>query len=822
MARTYEYMDSIVPWFHMDDRGVIFNTNGSLQITFKYRGIDHVSLENHDLATYNRGLNNIFRRLKTGAIIYVENQRNITSLYHKNSFPSELMKILEEERRDFFENNNFYMNEYFLTYVYKIPTSIFNSIEKIFSFDESNQSIFQDFVSLFKEMSGVGKEQSLSYFSDEQIDQLNNQLNILSENFYKEATLFKKSLEYYLPSLDFLTKEEQLKYLHSTVSTDNHYLRASRDSFLASFLCDQNLQKGTPPKLGDLHLGVISIMDFPDQSHAFILETLNNIKSEYRWVSRYVALSKEDAIKTIKEREKKWTQQARSFTGLMFAKAKYETGEIDTDAIMQAGDSIDAYEDVAGGRIGLGHYTMTFSLLNENKETLLKDIEKVVAVINTLGFTARYEKYNAVNAFFGSIPGCYSYNLRRSLISSLNFVFTLPTASKWTGEETNKFLNDRPLFQCVTEGNMPFYFNLHVDDIGHGIIVGATGTGKSVLLNMIAVNFTKYKNSQVFIFDKSASSRVPTKAIGGNFYNLLVDTDELSFQPLANTDEEKERQWAGEWLIQFLEMQHEPLTSSERNMIYEGLHYVGRLKKEERTLSNFVKLLQEPELRERLQILTNQGAYGKLFDSNVDRFGEGSWQAFEMEEIMNTPTILTPTLNYLFHRIEGQLDGKKPSLIVLDESWLFLDNELFKNKIRQFLKDLRKKNCSVILATQNLSDIKPDMMNVIVENCPTKIFLANPNAQNGTIKPLYQHIGLNETEIELLTELQARKEYFFTSPKGRRIIDLCLTPSELDFLASTSKADQNEVQRLENASPSLFIEEWMKYKSYGKEQREVS
>lgn len=806
---TFEQLDTIVPWFHMDEKNVIFNTNGSLQITLKYKGVDHVSMEDYQLASYMKGLNNIFKRLDTGVIIYVENQRNTLDSYFQNQFPTPFMTILEKERKDFFENHFFYENEYHITYIKKLPTDLFSSFENVFTESGKPASSFFSFARNLLGFRSLGH----TVKDKRKLRKMEEQMKILSEEFYKEVALFKKAMEYHVPSLDFLSKEEQLTYLYSTVNPGVHKVNKSRDSFLGNYLCNTQLSAGRYPKLGNFYIGTISIMDFPEQSQAFILEQLNNIKSEYRWVTRYIAIGKNEALKEMNDQTSEWKQSAFSLDSSTPLLKFFSPDDVDVNAVIQTGDSIDVYENLAQDSVGLGHYTMTFTLLNLDQDTLQKDIEKVVATMNNLGFIAHHEKFNAVHSFFGSIPGCYSYNIRKSLITSLNLIFTLPTASKWVGDQKNEFSHDRALYQCVTEENTPFYVNLHMDDMGHFLLIGGTGTGKSVKLNVLAANFTKYKNSKVFILDKSASSRVVTKAMGGNFYHLLVDKNSISFQPFARVDMDAERQWASEWLIQFLEMQHEPLTSNEKNIIFQALISLGELSEEERTLSTFSTILQNPSLKKRLQILTKKGAYGFLFDSNVDRFGEGNWQAFEMEEVMDTPSILTPTLNYLLHRIEGQLDGVSPALIVLDESWLFLDNELFKGKIRQFFKDLRKKKCSVILATQNLSDIKEDMINVIAENCPTKVFLANPDAQKDTIKKLYENMGLNEREIEILTALTPKKEYFFTSPKGRRIIDLALTPVEIAFLAATSKTDQKQVEHLEHLDTIAFIREWLEYKN---------
>ena len=343
------------------------------------------------------------------------------------------------------------------------------------------------------------------------------------------------------------------------------------------------------------------------------------------------------------------------------------------------------------------------------------------------------------------------------------------------------------------------------------LVQGATGTGKSVLLNTIALHYKKYPNSKVFIFDKSASSRVLTQAMGGNFYNLLVD-DSIAFQPLSNITNSTERIWVNEWLLRYAESRNANLTESEKMALSNALFSLSNpsYPKEDLTITTLKLQIQDEKWRILLSNLQgvedDGGTYGKLFDSNVDKFGEGNWQVFEMEKIMENEAIVGPTLDYLFHRIEGQLTGE-PALIILDECWLFLRNKAFRKKIIEYIKDLRKKNASIIMATQNLSDIDDEMLPVITENMLTKIYLANSYINEHSRK-MYALFGLNDKEIDLVKNLHAKKQYFYKSTLGGRIFDLALSPTEFKFVSATSKRDQLKVAQLQSLPPDEFIEVW--------------
>ena len=385
-------------------------------------------------------------------------------------------------------------------------------------------------------------------------------------------------------------------------------------------------------------------------------------------------------------------------------------------------------------------------------------------------------------------------------------------------KKNNHFTNlntfDAALLKTTTPEGLPFYLNLHVNDVGHTFIAGATGTGKSVFLNTLVCNYLKYKDAKVFIFDKSASSRVLTKAMGGNFYNLLVDTKSIAFQPLSQIDKDTDLIWVHEWLLRYATSQNFTITPENKKQLLDALRVLKDRPVHLRTMTSLKQTIQNEDWRLLLNDLTGidgkGGAYGQLFDSDIDKFGQGNWQVFEMEKLMENEAIVAPTLDYLFHRIEQQLTGS-PTIIILDECWLFLRNKSFSNKIVEYLKDLRKKNAIVVMATQNLSDISEEIKPVVINNMPTKIFMPNTSSSEVNAS-MYYEFGLNSTEQVIIRHMIPKQEYYFKSPDYSRIFNLYLSKQEIAFLAATAKSDQLKVAELEHLTPSEFIQAWKAYK----------
>ena len=182
---------------------------------------------------------------------------------------------------------------------------------------------------------------------------------------------------------------------------------------------------------------------------------------------------------------------------------------------------------------------------------------------------------------------------------------------------------------------------------------------------------------------------------------------------------------------------------------------------------------------------------------------------------MSKKEIVGTTLMYIFHRIEQELKGE-PTVIILDECWVFFDNEQFAQKIRMWLKELRKYNTSVIFATQSLSDIvNSPIFSTVLEACASQIFLPNDKALEESIKAQYVRFGLNQKQIEIIASAIKKKQYYYVSPNGSRLYDLALEycPVSLAYVA-VNKADTNKAMEiLQKYGPEHFNEHWLQYRN---------
>jgi type IV secretion system protein TrbE len=400
-----------------------------------------------------------------------------------------------------------------------------------------------------------------------------------------------------------------------------------------------------------------------------------------------------------------------------------------------------------------------------------------------------------VEAWLGSLPGNPYANVRQPIVHTLNLAHMMPVSAVWAGPETNRHLKAPALMMAETRGSTPFRLDLHVGDVGHAFIVGPTGSGKSVLLSLLALQFRRFSGAQVVLFDRGRSARAATLAMGGESVELGLEGT-LSLQPLARIDEPGEIAFALEWVMGLLANECVTITPDVKDTVWTALKSLATAPRAERTLTGLAVLMQSNALVAALAPYTLDGAYGRLLDGATETLAINDVLHFEMEPLMQVKRLIPPVLTYLFHRLEARFDGR-PTLLVLDEAWTFLDEPMFAARIREWLKTLRKKNVAVVFATQSLADIERSVIApALIESCPTRIFLPNDRALEPQAKSVYERFGLNSRQVEILGLATPKRDYYAQSARGNRLFELGLGPVALALCGASSPEDQKLIDRV--------------------------
>ncbi|CAN2040467.1 hypothetical protein GMMP15_1780006 [Candidatus Magnetomoraceae bacterium gMMP-15] len=273
-------------------------------------------------------------------------------------------------------------------------------------------------------------------------------------------------------------------------------------------------------------------------------------------MTRFICLSKQEAIKELKKYGREWFSKRKSLWSLVKESFMNEPAEAqNNDAITKSAECDAAIEMISGGMVSAGYYTSAIILWDQDAIKLEEKTASIEEIINSAGFITINESFNAVQAWLSTLPGHCWANVRRPIMHSLNLCHLLPVSTDWAGPEKNSHLNGPPLFYAQTSGGTAFRFCNHVGDVGHTMIIGPTGTGKSVLLSFIAAQFQRYKGAQVFIFDKDYSAKCITKAMNGRHYDIGGSGSRLSFQPFRQIHQPDELEWSLEWLVNLLRLE---------------------------------------------------------------------------------------------------------------------------------------------------------------------------------------------------------------------------------------------------------------------------
>ncbi len=605
-----------------------------------------------------------------------------------------------------------------------------------------------------------------------------------------------------MPECRWLSDTETLTYLHSTVSTKRHRVRVPETPvYLDALLADEALTGGLEPRLGSAHLRILTITGFPSVTTPGLLDDLNRLAFPYRWSTRAILMDKTDATRLLTRIRRQWFAKRKSIAAILKEIVTNEQSAlVDTDAANKAADADMALQELGADMAGIAYVTATVTVWDEDARRADEKLRLVEKVIQSRDFTVMVETVNAVDGWLGSLPGHAYANVRQPPISTLNLAHAVPSSAVWAGPERDDHFGAPPLLYGRTEGSTPFRVALHVGDVGHTLVVGPTGSGKSVLLALMALQFRRYPHSQIFAFDFGGSIRAATLAMGGDWHDLggrLTESAEasVSLQPLARIQQTQDRAWAADWIVAILTREGITITPEAKEHIWTALSSLASAPIEERTITGLSVLLQSNDLKLAIQPYCVGGPYGRLLDAEAENLGDASVVAFETEGLLDTGAA-PAVLSYLFHRIADRLDGS-PTMIIIDEGWLALGDPAFSKQLAEWLVTLRKKNASVIFATQSLAQLeKSTIAPAIIESCPTRLLLPNDRAVEPQITAIYRRFGLNDRQIEILARAAPKRDYYCQSRKGDRLFELGMSEVGLALCAASAKSDQTLIANI--------------------------
>ena len=616
----------------------------------------------------------------------------------------------------------------------------------------------------------------------------------------EKAAEFLKSLPEILPELrpERLSGDELVDYLAFTLGKRSQ--APPEDADLGELLAEpvESTRKGMV--IGeDLHVATLEITGYPEKLYFGLLDLLPRLVTPCRLTSVMTPLRSTDVRRRLKANRYRWSRRRLSLTALTMREALKTEPVLDEDGedlesskfarrmMLQIAEATHRLESGEERYFDYGQILTFYGTEREVGEA----VQAVRSELERRAIAFLRDKKATLDTFLAFLPGRRERVLGHKLQPLSLSIRTLPILEPWPGAREIDYapLDGPALLQARISGtSQTFGFTPYCEGVGHQLVLGPTGSGKSALLSAEALAFYgSYPSTRVVFFDYGRSSVEPARFAGGAVYDLTRDA--LSLQPLAAVDTPQGLQSGADFLERAFALNHsERPTPRDREDLRSALAALANEPPERRTLTNFVHLVQSPTIQLALGDLLASGPLGALLDgSPKDRTfaRDARYLVIETERIFELDDRLAlPTLHALLQRVTRLLHEEKPSLLVIDECWVLLRHPLFKDLIPLWLATLRKKNAAVILATQSIAQLDdPALLSMITQQCPTKIFLPDRSALKHP-EP-YERIGLSSQQIHRLAHAQPRREYYITRPEGNALVDFELRPPLSDVLFST-------------------------------------
>ncbi|MCL2010849.1 MAG: DUF87 domain-containing protein, partial [Synergistaceae bacterium] len=661
---------------------VIELKNGAFLAGFWYTGPDLESATKEEVEALSAYIGKALMRLGRGWMLHAEMVRKSAEGYPAGFFREPTNYLIDLERHYFHKQEG----RHFETKIALFFTYLPPVMEQSGKARRLANFMLGETEADYQSVDG----RNLKQFEDK-LDELENTLTASRQIRLERMSCKPVRLEFCEAEADgeIMMNAELLQALNYVINGRWHSIRVPipAPTYLDTLLA-RDMLVGAPLIYDDNHVMVISVMGYPQGSYPGILHSLSLLPFEVRVSNRFIFTDYLDASGYLASLRKRWAQKTRSFFAQIFNRTD---APVNLDAANMVNDIDEAAQPLESGDVCYGHHTCVVLVRGSDVKELEDRAREVVKTFEFRGFPARIEKRNGIEAFIGSLPGHGYENIRRPMISSLNFADIIPTTTDWTGEEfcpSGHFPPKSPaLLQAASIGSTPFRLNLHDGDVGHTLILGPTGSGKSTILAMIASQFERYEGARIFVFDKGYSMYpLAASCADAAHYDIGADGANMRFCPLASLESPIDRLDAQEWLeAAIILSKGTPPTPEERSLISEALDTLARTTNEPsmRTLTNFTHTVQGLELRKYLDYYTGDSPGGLLLDGESNDIQYRNFTVFELDHVFQMDAkLVMPIFLFLFREIEKRLDsvveGKHnpPSLIIIDEAWMALSHEM--------------------------------------------------------------------------------------------------------------------------------------------------
>ncbi|MEO7029216.1 MAG: DUF87 domain-containing protein [Acidobacteriaceae bacterium] len=760
--------------------------SGDLGMVLSVEGVDYESLDNDEQQYAVKRLESALKAFGEGFHVYQYLFKTNRPEIPFASYDDALIDAAIDQRREFFESKRDRLYEIELFYVIVLEGA------------RSKTGIMPALLRMPRDPQGGIRELKAQFTSDNMKVLLRTQINADLVKLEQRVQNFARQLADLMP-IEIQGQQEQFGFFRRLLNFDAWRIdgRPKSTQYLDFQVVNSNIEAERDHLLvGDHFVRILTMKEAIAETRPLVLDRLLKIESNFYVVTEWTPLSMAKARKEVDKRRRHFNMSKSGFVSQIGSDpTKANQRDVLIDESKQADiENLGECLRVLGDGQMLGDFSLTVVLYSTNLQTIQQAIGEFAGVFTNADGALFTETYNQLNAFFATVPGNYAQNLRKMYLlnsnyADLSFLFTIHP-----GEKTNVHLRSEYLAVLETDNATPYYLNLHNGEVAHTLILGMTGSGKSFLCNFLLTNAQKYR-PQTYIFDMGGSFQSLTEIFGGTYLNVGQESRDFTINPFSLPETKENLQFLFSFFRVLIEGDDKryKLDFKEERKLWEAVERMYVVSPEQRTVSTFSEIIGK--LKERLHRWTKDGQYGFLFDNVEDTLSFSSFQTFNFAGWGDAAEVLEPLLFYVLHRASNEIaDPAKLATFktfLLDEAWSFIKNETIRSYIIAAQKTWRKHNAAMILATHSIKELEESgMLAIVAENCPTKIFLANPEMNRQVYRESFH---LNDTEIDIIAGLVPPGEMLIHKAQSSKKVRLNV--DSVSYWIATNNARDNLLKR---------------------------
>jgi len=775
---TFEVSESeFLPYENHWDRATIFTKKKEFIQIIKVDGFSFETADDEDIDMKKMVRNSLFKSMADGSCsVWFHTIRLRQSTYPGGKQPPGFASLLDKQWHAKHHNKDSYVNELYISVVRRVGMKKIPKIGRLLRKDIESAK--------YSEIRSMRESQK------ELTEAVSRIISTMKDYGARLLTTYENEFGTFSEPMEFLSKiinGGTSSPMRCNPTDLSHYLPTNRLYFGSNVI----EISGGPRKR---YAAIVAIREYGPATAAGFMDGFLQLPFEFVISQSYQFADRSAKIGAMQRRQNR----------MINAQDK---------AISQIAEISDALDMATSGHVAFGKHQLSIMCFEEDLRALENVASMAIAELVNVGINPVREKIIMEQTFWAQLPGNFDFIARGSDITTMNLASFASMHNYPTGKiDGNHWGNAVTVFE--TTSGTPYFFNFHARDVGHSTVIGPTGSGKTVLLNFLCAQAQKF-NCRIFFFDKDRGAEIFMRAIGGK-YSIIEPSENCGFNPLQLPDTPENRSFITEWLRTLVTINDEPFTAADMDRIEGAVIGNYKLAKKDRILRNvapFFGMEGPGTIAGRLKMWHSDTAYSGLFDNEQDiiDFSMGNAFGFEMGEVLRDRASLAPVLLYLFHRINLSLDGT-PTIIVLDEAWALIDNKIFAERIKDWLKTLRKLNGMVIFATQSVEDASNSSISAtLIQQTATQIFLPN----NKATEAYRTAFMVTEREFNLLQTTDPSSRFFLVK-QGKDVvvarIDLSGMEEIVNILSARAETISivDEVRAKYGDSPEAWLPHFQK------------